>query len=182
MKDYFSWTSPNLELQETQKCGKGVFAKENISQGEKVAIFGGYIMHNDEMLSLPRSINDNCVNVTEEFVLGVRNESELELASFFNHSCDPNAGMKGQIFLVAMRDIKKGEEITFDYAMTLCRSTKAMPYIMHCRCGSVNCRKIITDKDWENADLQEKYEGYFQFYVEEKINKNKNKNYELQSN
>lgn len=171
MKDHFSWTNTSLELKETFIYGKGVFAKQNIKKDERLAIFGGYIMHSDEMLSLPREFKDNCINVTEAFVLGVKHESELELASFFNHSCSPNAGIKGQIFLVAMRDIAKGEEIVFDYAMTLCRSIEAMPYIMHCRCGSKNCRKIITDKDWEKKDLQEKYKGYFQFYVEEKINK-----------
>lgn len=174
IKDYFSWTNPKLELRETFLYGKGIFAKQKIRKNERLAIFGGYIMHNDEMLALPREINDNCVNVTETFVLGVKYKSELELASFFNHSCNPNSGMRGQIFLVAMRDIAKDEEVTFDYAMTLCGSSKTEPYILKCCCGSKNCRKIITDNDWKNKDLQKKYEGYFQFYIEEKINK-KNK-------
>lgn len=170
-RDSFSWTNDKLELRDTFKYGNGVFATKKIKKGERLAIFGGYVMESNEMLSLPREFNDNCVNVTESLVLGVKQRSELELASFFNHSCEPNAGMKGQIFLVAMRDVERNEEITFDYAMTLCKAKGVQPYRMKCLCGSKNCRKIITDDDWKNKELQKRYRGYFQFYIEEKINK-----------
>lgn len=168
--DYFSWSDQRLEVRETSACGKGVFAKENIKKGERLAIFGGYVFHNDETFSFPLKFRDNCINVTEALVLGARSESELEIASFFNHSCSPNAGINGQIFLVAMRDIIKDEEVAFDYATTVCRSKEVMPYIMYCRCGSKNCRKRITDNDWKIKELQERYKGFFQFYLEEKIN------------
>jgi hypothetical protein len=36
---------------------------------------------------------------------------------FINHSCDPNVGFAGDIVLVAMRDIRQGEELTADYAL-----------------------------------------------------------------
>lgn len=49
---------------------------------------------------------------------------------FVNHSCRPNAAVRGQA-LVATRDIAPGEEITFDYTTT--ESELAEPF--HCRCG-----------------------------------------------
>lgn len=171
MKNYFSWTNPKLRLKKTSKYGSGVFAIDKIEKGEVAAIFGGYIMSRKEELTLPAEINDNGVFISDGMVLGVKKKHELELASFFNHSCDPNAGFKGQIFLVAMRDVAKGEEITFDYAMVLSKSRGTKPYEMNCLCNSKSCRKIITDNDWKHKDLQKKYKGFFQLYIEEKINK-----------
>ena len=104
-------------------------------------------------------------------MIGILDKSELEEADYFNHSCSPNAGFKGQIFLVSMRNIEAGEEITFDYAMVLHSSSNTDPYKMICKCGAPNCRKIITDDDWMIPELQESYDGYFQWYLQEKINK-----------
>lgn len=42
-------------------------------------------------------------------------------------------------------------------------------YQFSCLCGAKNCRKKITWHDWKNPKLQKKYQGYFQWYLEEKI-------------
>jgi len=47
---------------------------------------------------------------------------------------------------------------------------------MNCNCGSKKCRKIITEDDWEIPELQKRYNGYFQYYLQEEINKNRNIN------
>ena len=39
-----------------------------------------------------------------------------EPGDMINHSCEPNCGLLGQMLLVAMRDIARGEELCFDYA------------------------------------------------------------------
>lgn len=36
-------------------------------------------------------------------------------------------------------------------------------------CGSPNCRKIVTGRDWQRADLQEKYRGFFSWYLKARI-------------
>ncbi len=95
----------------------------------------------------------------------------MEDAFFFNHSCEPNAGIKGQIFLVAMRDIEPDEEVTFDYAMCLHRVEGLPPYRLECLCSYDNCRKIITDDDWKLSELQKKYDGWFSWYLQEKIDR-----------
>jgi hypothetical protein len=71
--------------------------------------------------------------------------------------------------LVAMKTINGGVEITFDYAMVLHRSTGCPPYRMECRCGSPHCRGVITDEDWRLLDLQQRYKGWFTWYLQEKI-------------
>ena len=72
---------------------------------------------------------------------------------------------------MAMRDIDISEHVTFDYAMCLHASPEMLRYELECLCGSANCRGIITEDDWKLPDLQKKYDGYFSWYLQEKINK-----------
>ena len=168
-KRTFSWMNPKLEVRDTNRYGKGVFAKKNIGANEKLCIFGGYIKSTSEEEGLPKKIKDEGVQISSEFALGIIKESELEDSSFFNHSCNPNAGFNGQIFLVSMRKIPKGEQVTFDYAMVLSKAKNTKFYKTRCYCNSRNCRKFITDNDWKKLALQKKYNGYFQKKLKEKI-------------
>lgn len=88
-----------------------------------------------------------------------------EPADHVNHSCEPNAGMRGQITLVAMRPIAAGEEIVMDYAMT-----DASPFWeFDCLCGASACRGRVTGDDWRRPDLQRKYAEYFSPYLRDRI-------------
>jgi SET domain-containing protein len=169
-KKSYSWMNPKLIVKDTKKYGKGVFAIKKIRKDELLSIFGGYVMSRSEEMKLPKKVNDNAVQISEGYVLGVKKVSELEDASYFNHSCNPNAGFKGQIFLVAMRNIRKGEQITFDYGMVL-HEIKNLDkqYKLKCYCGSKKCRRFITFNDWKKPELQKKYFGYFQLYLQEKL-------------
>ena len=66
----------------------------------------------------------------------------------------------------AMRDIEAGEELTHDWA-----TTDDDRYEMACRCGAACCRGTITGQDWRRPDLQEKYRGYFSWYLERRIDR-----------
>ncbi len=70
-----------------------------------------------------------------------------------------------------MRNIKKDEEVTFDYAMVLHRTRGCKPYRLACKCGGGDCRKVITDMDWRIPELQERYAGYFSWFLQEKIDR-----------
>jgi len=142
-----------------------------VKAGVRLAIFGGRVTH------VAEEIGDYGIQIDEDFVIdGVSEHSGdfYEDTFFINHSCEPNAGIKGQIFLVAMRDIAENEGVTFDYAMCLHETKGAPPYRMECLCGRINCRKVITDNDWKLPDLQKKYDGWFSWYLQEKINMLKN--------
>ena len=169
----YSWMNPCVEMRETAKTGKGIYATRFISKGDLISVFGGYVITRDEELMLPEEFNDEGVQISDDLILGIKDASGLEDASYINHSCDPNSGYNGQIFLVAMRDIEDGEEITFDYAMCLYRLNGDKQYSFDCYCGSRKCRKKITDDDWKITELQQKYNGYFQWYLQEKIDHQK---------
>lgn len=167
----FSWHSDKIESRPSGSHGNGNFALRPISKGELIMAFGGYVMTRTEERALPSEINDNGIFITPDLVIGIKKISEVEPATYVNHSCDPNAGIKGQILLVAMRDINLGEEITFDYAMALHRSPGNPPYRFKCECHSVLCRGYVTDEDWMKPELQGRYAGYFQYYLEDLIRK-----------
>jgi hypothetical protein len=166
-----SWLHPHLEKRCSPTQGCGIFAKADIKKGERLAIFGGMIMLIEEMYQLPPEMQSYTMQIEERFVLGPAGTIP-EDTDFFNHSCDPNSGFSGQVFLVAMRDIRAGEEVTFDYAMTVSESVGSdMVFSLDCACGSPLCRKTITEQDWMLPGLQARYQGYFSSYIQDKIDR-----------
>jgi hypothetical protein len=157
-----------LELRDAEPRGKGVFAGASLARGERLVVFGGRIMTLAEERCLPEPIRDFAHQIDDDLVIGIDRPEDIQPVDYLNHSCDPNAGFAGQIVLVAMRDVRADEEITFDYAMTLSEAPGA-PYRMKCACGAAQCRWIVTDADWRIPELQARYRGYFQPHLEEKI-------------
>lgn len=168
-KQGFSWMNDSLESRKTEKYGNGVFAKESIKKGTLLLVFGGHVLTRKEEVQLPSRIVDIAIQIERDKVIGVVNDQELGQADYVNHSCDPNSGIKGQISLVAMRDINTDEEITFDYGTVLYRAASAPEYELRCECGSINCRGKITQFDWRSPALQERYRGYWPYYLQEEI-------------
>lgn len=67
----------------------------------------------------------------------------------FNHSCDPNCGVRPDLVLVTLRGVSPGEELTWDYSTSI-----GDEWTMPCRCGSPHCRGTIGSW-WElPADVQ----------------------------
>lgn len=149
---------------------RGVFAVRPIKKGEVISVWGGFIITQKEFNGLSgkifKAIENYAIKVADGFYLVSSKKGGLEDDDFFNHSCNPNAGIKGHLLVVAMRDVAPGEEVAYDYAMT----DAGFDYSFKCGCGQKNCRKIITAGDWKKSALQRKYKGYFSWYIQEKIN------------
>lgn len=191
----FSWMNPKLEVRETEKYGgeirpkfndgekiykktqeksKGVFAKEKIKKDEILFVMGGYILTIEDENKLEGEIADKPIEISDCFSIGPRSTKDLKKMPqhYVNHSCNPNAGFKGNIFMVAMKDIDKDEEIVYDYAMVMNSNKKSNSlFKFDCFCKTSSCRKIISEDDWKIPELQKKYKGYFQWFLEEKIKK-----------
>jgi uncharacterized protein len=166
------WTSQKLEARPARQYGKhhaGIFARRKIRRDELVYVSCGYVMTLGEEQKLPKKLRDVGMQIADDLVLTVTRKADDD--GVFNHSCEPNVGIRGQIFFVAMRDIRKGEELVFDYAMVLHHGNGAKPYRLGCKCGGPSCRGVITDNDWQRPDLQEKYRGYFQYFLQEKTDR-----------
>jgi uncharacterized protein len=142
-------------------AGRGLFAVESIAAGELVAIKGGHIVATEAVRSLPERLQNSEIQISDGFSLVALEEAEYEpVMLFLNHSCEPNVGFAGNIVLVAMRDIRAGEELTTDYALF-----DDYDGAMDCECGAPSCRRTIGGRDWQRADLQRKYGSYFSSYL-----------------
>lgn len=160
-----SYRSPKTEVRDSPIHGKGLFAKQIITKGEIVTIKGGHILKNEEWSLLEQELESAEIQIAEDFFIAPIDKEHREGSMIYsNHSCDPNIGVQGQIIFVAMRDIIEGEELTHDWA-----TTDDLDYSMDCNCKSLNCRKIITGKDWKKEELQKKYKGWFSWFIQRKI-------------
>jgi len=140
-------------------------AMEPIGTGEVVAVKGGHIVTTTVLQSLPEHLQNSDVQITDDLHLVALTDDEYEpVMLFINHSCEPNVGFGGNIVLVAMRDIEASEELTTDYALF-----DDYEGSMECNCGRSLCRRRIDGHDWERPDLQERYRGYFSWYLEGRI-------------
>jgi uncharacterized protein len=143
--------------------GKAVYAREVIEPGELVAVWSGRIISTEELDELPEEIRRHTVQVEEGLYLASLMPEEPP--DFINHSCEPNAGLEGQLAIVALQRIHPGEEVTIDYAM--CDGTAYDEF--ECACGSSICRGRVTGEDWRNPVLWERYAGHFSPYLERRI-------------
>ncbi len=139
-----------IYVRDSPQKGRGIFAVRDIKKNEVIAEFKGPRVRIENMEGIPREVWDHLFNVgVDEYIIA------REPAVRTNHSCDPNAGIVRDVFLAAMRDIKKDEEITFDYSVIT-----ADDWELECRCGAPSCRKIIGNyADLPDA-LKKKYEPY----------------------
>jgi SET domain-containing protein len=164
-----SYKSPKTELRPSPLGGQGLFAKENIKKGELVFIKSGQRLSLEEANRFNKELGVFSIQIDDAVHLGPTNEQEVkDTVIFINHSCDPNVGVDGSVKFVAMRDIKAGEELFYDYAMT-----ETHPWEMPCHCGTKHCRKVVTGDDWKRKDLQKRYGSNFSDYILKKMRKNK---------
>ncbi len=165
-----SWVHPDLMVAASPSGGNGVYASADIIKGTTVVMYGGHVMTLEQESALDDRIRDYPHQIDDHLVIGPSQVDEIQTSDYINHSCDPNCGFTGQIRLIAMRDIKKGEEVTFDYAMVVSQTKYVLSaYELECKCGSMRCRGTITANDWRLPELQSRYRGYFQEYIEKKI-------------
>src|SRR4029077_14320624 len=161
-----SYLSPKTEVRESKIHGRGLFATADIAKDEIVAVKGGHIINRKTLRDEVRPhLGPVEIQIDNDlFIAPVTAEERESSMLYSNHSCDPNLGMRGEITFVAMRDIQADEELTHDWA-----TTDNDDYSVECKCGTANCRKILTGKDWQRADLQKRYAGYFSAYLDRKI-------------
>jgi len=137
-------------VKESTDKGRGVYAARNIQKDEVILEFNGPYVKIESLDGILRAVQDHLFNIGPDEYLIVR-----EPGVYTNHSCNPNAGIVRDVLLVAMRDIEKDEEITFDYSMIT-----ADGWTLECLCGSPSCRKIIGNYKDLPDELKKNYDKY----------------------
>ena len=136
--------------------GYGLFARDFLPQGERVIEYVGERItkaeayrREQDRLARRSAGGDGCVYI---FDLNKRHDIDGEvswnLARRINHSCAPNCEVqivRGHIWIVAVRDIAPGEELTYDYGFDYA-DWREHP----CRCGAKECVGfiVITAQRW----------------------------------
>lgn len=134
------------------KNGRGVFAVRNFRKGETVIRFCGERLTREELLSSVEDGDGHYIQIGKDLYLGASGGID----DFFNHSCEPNAGVvieKEKALLVAIKPIPRHAEITFDYSTTMDDDWEEMK----CNCKSSRCRKYVRDFKYLTRQVQKKY-------------------------
>lgn len=118
------------------KLGRACVATSDIQKGEIICKMTGPSISLREFFDKYELNDCNPLQVSADEYIDL-----VEPYVCFNHSCDPNAALRNEGILFALRMIKKDEEIMYDY------STSVDDPIWHmgCLCGTKNCRKLIAD-------------------------------------
>ena len=133
--------------------GNGVFALEALAKGERVIEYKGLRRTHAEVdaddAGDVESGHTFLFTLNDDYVIDANYKGND--ARWINHSCAPNceaviAEAEGddrtadKVFIEAIRDIKPGEELTYNYGITLAeRHTPRLKKIWECRCGAKNC-------------------------------------------
>jgi hypothetical protein len=162
-----SYLSPKTRIGRSRIHGRGLFARMAIRKGEIVAIKGGHVLDRRALARVKGRIAESYIQIDDAFFIGAATAAEVRRNKLFiNHSCAPNLGIRGEITFVALRAIRAGEELTYDWAMeenSLART--------QCRCGARTCRRVLRGSDWTDPALQRRYRGYFSAYIQARIDR-----------
>lgn len=141
----------NFVTKESGVHGKGAFATKDFKKGDTLFIFKGRVYKRDNKNVKDAFANPNSIGIDKNTWI-----DPIGSFHFINHSCDPNMSIRGKVTFVALKNIKKGEELMFDYSIN-----EADPrWHMKCNCGARNCRKLI--KSIQSLPTRT-YQHYFPF-------------------
>ncbi len=116
----------------------GCYTTTAVRKGSRVAEYTGHPMTKAEA-------DKRYENSPVTYLFGLGDGSMVidghSITMFVNHSCDANCETEeidGRVWVIATRNIKAGEEITYDYCLYDGGEEEA-----NCNCGSVRCRRTM---------------------------------------
>ena len=121
------------------KNGKGLYATKDIKKGTRIIDYVGNIITRKQSDENPKFDNKKPIylfNLNKKYDLD--GDVSWNIARLINHSCSNNCDYIGKglkLWVITIKDIKKGEELTCDYGFAYDLDYKQFP----CNCGSINC-------------------------------------------
>ena len=140
--------SDSIEILDS-KFGKGLFAIKDIEPGTVLCKVSG---------------NEKEMNFFETTLLKERESHAMQIDIdryilceppflYSNHSCNPNCAINSKLEMFALKKIKAGQELVWDYSTSMLERH----WTMQCACEEKNCRKLIIDFDLLPVELQLHY-------------------------
>ena len=147
-------STPRIVVRNSPIHGRGVFANVDLAKDTRLVEYRGERIDSDEA---HRRYGDNSGS-GETYLFAVNSHWLIDgnvggnSARYINHSCDPNCDAviwvdidgderRDRVYFETRRRIRRGEEITFDYALDLSHAIDATQRERwRCRCGAKACR------------------------------------------
>lgn len=142
-----------IERRESDIHGNGVFSTDAIAKGERIIRYKGTLRTHAEVDEEYGEAEEDghtfLFTLNDEYVIDANDGGNV--ARWINHSCEPNCEAvlvenekgkhhKDKVFIEAIRAIKTGEELTYNYGITLDEPhTPALMALWGCRCGCKSC-------------------------------------------
>jgi uncharacterized protein len=133
--------------------GNGVFAVAPIKKGEEIIQYKGTLMTHDEADDMYGDGGETghtfLFTLNDHYIIDANRKGNI--ARWINHSCSPNCEAlveesetddprKDRVIIEAKRNIKPGEELTYDYGIVLeVPHTARLKKKWQCLCGSPKC-------------------------------------------
>ncbi len=152
----------DLYVSKSKIVGIGVFSASSFKKGDIIFILKGkirkyYIRNHRDSVRYPNWV-------------GLEKNAWIDpdgICQSINHSCDPNMGIKGRVEFIALNNIKKGEELTFDYSIT----EDDIFWKFKCNCRSRKCRKVLHSIQSLPKPIFRRYLPYIPNYFQRVYNK-----------
>ncbi len=118
---------------------RGLYANKDIKKGVKIIEYKGKVITRKKAEEDPKFDNDKDIylfNLNKKYDLD--GDFKFNTARLINHSCEPNCEVSGtglKVWVYAIKDIKKNEELSYDYGFGYDKDYKNYP----CKCGSKKC-------------------------------------------
>lgn len=141
-----------IEVRSSSIHCTGVFASQFIPKEKKIIEYVGEKITKKEAET--RAINPKTESKGKVYLFELNKRYDIDgdvpynLAKYINHSCSPNCEVvieNNHIWVIALREIKSGEEVTFNYGYEFDEDFKQHP----CYCNNSNCKGyILAEKHW----------------------------------
>ena len=144
---------PRVVVRRSAIHGRGIFAANRIVKGARIIEYTGERISHAEADRRYAKLHENSSHTmlfaaTDKVVIDATKRGGP--ARWINHSCAPNCEAneeEGRVFIDAIRSIKPGEELSYDYSLVLEeRHTPKLKREHPCYCGARNCRGTLLGK------------------------------------
>ena len=143
-------TGRRIQVRRSGVHGKGVFALQDIAEGETIIEYVGEVISwreaQDRHPHNPDDPNHTFYfHIDEERVIDALYGGNS--SRWINHACEANCEADedgGRVFIKALRNIRAGEELNYDYGLIIdAPYTKKLKAEYPCWCGAASCRKTL---------------------------------------
>ena len=146
------------KIKKSKIDNRGLYAATNIKKNTKIIQYKGKIITVKETETNSKFDNDKAIylfNLNKKYDLD--GDFKYNTARLINHSCDPNCEVDGvglKLWIYAVKDIKKNEELTYDYGFSFDKDYRDFP----CRCGAKKCVGFIVNSQsrWRIKKLKKR--------------------------